>query len=339
MSASLPTRRVRRHGYPFVLALGAALAIAAPIAFAHDDSDRVDDLLRTVKRARTIDLSHTWEITSPIAGVNPPYSFELVATHALYVPPGPPHPGTRGFFGDGGQLSFAAEVMHFSGQHGAPSIDALGHIGRNGKLFHGVDGAAATSNPNGIGTSGVGANLAIDQYPNDLLINRGVLLDVARLVNGDLRPLPATFEITAKHLAAAAEKQKVKLRRGDTVLIRTGWGQYFKANPDLYKGDNSPGLGLNGAEFLIRQGARVVGNDTLTFEQRPPVAVVNGVTQIFPVHMRLIPDAGVYIVENFNLEELAKVKAYEFAIVVPPLKVLGGTGSALRAFALVARDD
>src|SRR5262245_17405311 len=192
MSASQPARRLRRA--PLVLAFAAAVAIAAPIAFAHDDSDRVDDLLRTIKRARIIDLSHTWEITSPIAGVNPPYSFELVATHALWVPPAfpaPPNPGTRGFFQDGGQLSFAAEVMHFSGQHGAPSIDAIGHIGRNGKLYGGVDGAAATSNPNGIGTSGVGANLAIDQYPKDLLINRGVLLDVARLVNGDLQPLPA----------------------------------------------------------------------------------------------------------------------------------------------------
>jgi len=66
---------------------------------------------------------------------------------------------------------------------------------------------------------------------------------------------------------------------------------------------------------------------------------VNGVLQVFPVHMRLIPDSGIYIVENFNLEKLAKAKAYEFAIVVPPLKVLGGTGSALRAFALVAKDD
>jgi len=327
MSASQPARRLRRA--PLVLAFAAALAIAAPTAFAHDDSDRVDDLLRTVKRARIIDLSHTWEITSPIAGVNPTYSFSLAATHA----------NTRGTFGDGGQLSFTAEVMHFSGQHGAPSIDAIGHIGRNGLLFHGVDAAASTSNPDGIGASGVGANLAIDQYPKELLVNRGVLLDVARLVNGNLKPLPDTFEITAAHLAQAAKHQRVKLKKGDTVLIRTGWGQYFKGDPARYKGDNSPGLGLSGANFLIANGARVVGNDTLTFEQRPPVATVNGVLQVFPVHMRLIPDAGIYIIENFNLEELAKAKAYEFAIVVPPLKVLGGTGSALRAFALVTRDD
>jgi kynurenine formamidase len=331
MFASQPARRVRRHGYPRAFALAAAIAIAAPIALAHDDSDRVDDLLRTVKRARIIDLSHTWDKDSPIASVNPPYSFSLAATHA----------NTRGSFGDGGQLSFTSEIMQFSGQHGAPSLDAIGHIGRDGLLFGGVDAAAATSSLDGIGASGVGVHLSVENYPKDLLINRGVLLDVARLINGNMKPLPPNFEITSDHLRMAAKKQKVKLRKGDTVLIRTGWGQYFKSNPALYAGANSPGPGLNAAEFLISQGARVVGDDTLTFEQRPPLAFPPAVPQfqVFPVHMRLIADSGIFIIENFNLEELAEARAYEFAIVVPPLRIFGGTGSALRAFALVTRDD
>ena len=296
-------------------------------ALADDDAD---DLLKTVKKARLIDLSHNWENGSPVASVNPPYKFIL----------GPTHANTRGSFGDGGKLSFTAELQDFSGQHGAPSIDAIGHIGRNGKLFGGVDAAAATSNINGgIGASGVGANLAIDQFPADLLVNRGILLDVARMVQGDSSPLPQTFEITAAHLEQAAKRQHVKLKKGDTVFIRTGWGQYFKGNPGLYSGANSPGPGLNGAEFLIKNGARVVGDDTLTFEQRPPIA--NPGTpdfEVFPVHMRVIADSGIFIIENLNLEELSEAKAYEFVVVIPPLKVLGGTGSALRAFALVQRD-
>jgi kynurenine formamidase len=320
---------------PAVYGLAAALVAAAitlPIVVARDDdSDRLDDLLRTVKRARVIDLSHTWEKDSPVASVNPKYEFKLDATHA----------GTRGMFGDEGQLSFTSEIMHFSGQHGAPSIDALGHIGRDGKLFGGVDAAKSTENPDGIGASGVGAQLAIDQFPKDLLINRGVLLDVASMVMGNLDPLPANFEITAKHLAQAAHRQRVKLRKGDIVFIRTGWGQHFAGNAALYMGDDSPGPGLDAAEFLIRHGARVVGNDTLTFEKRPPLAFPPQVPkfQVFPVHMRLIADKGIYIIENLNLEGLAKARAYEFAVVIPPLKILGGTGSALRAFALVARGD
>src|SRR4051812_804859 len=105
-------------------AIAVLALLLAPFAgaFADDDSGSVGALLSAVKKARLIDLSHTWEITSPIANVNPPYSFALSATHA----------NTRGTFGpDGNQLSFTSEVMHFSGQHGAPSIDAIGHIGRD----------------------------------------------------------------------------------------------------------------------------------------------------------------------------------------------------------------
>ena len=299
-------------------------------AFSHDDTD---DLLKAIRKARLIDLSHAWTNSSPIASVNPPYHFSLAATHA----------NTRCTFGDGCQLSFTSEVQNFSGQHGGPSIDALGHIGRDGKLFGGVDAATATSDPNGIGqqAGGAGANLAIDQFPQDLLVNRGVLLDVARLVNGDLTPLPARFEITAKHLQDAAKRQKVQVRRGDTVFIRTGWGQYFASASALYAGADSPGPGVDGANWLIKQGARIVGDDTLTFEQRPPLSfdAAGNVTAVFPVHMRLIADSGIFIIENLDLEGLAKAKAYEFVAVVPPLKVLGGTGSAVRIFALVGKDD
>ncbi len=329
-----PCRAVsyRRSARAILAGAFAALCLTSSAAALADDHDsgNVRELLKIVKKARLIDLSHTWEIKSPVAGVNPPYSFALSATHA----------NTRGTFGDGGQLSFTSEVMHWSGQHGAPSIDAIGHIGRDGELFGGLDAAASTSNPDGIGTgtNHVGANLAIDQFPADLIVNRGVLLDVARMVQGDWSPLPAVFEITAAHLEQAAKRQHVRLKKGDTVFIRTGWGPYFKSNPDLYKGNDSPGPSVGGAKFLIDHGARIVGNDTLTFEMRPPL-VFAPKFQVFPVHMQVIRDSGIYIVENLNLEELARAKAYEFVVVVPPLKILGGTGSAVRIFALVARDD
>jgi kynurenine formamidase len=121
------------------------------------------------------------------------------------------------------------------------------------------------------------------------------------------------------------------------VLIRTGWGQFFASSPQTYAGASSAGVGVDGAKFLISSGARVVGNDTLTFEVRPPLAGTPGGPdfEVFPVHMLVIADNGINIIENFNLEEIAAAGEYEFALVVPPLKVRGGTGSALRSFALV----
>ena len=306
-----------------------------------DNSSRVQDFIREVKGARLFDLSPVWDENSPIAGVNPSYSMKLNRTHAQFDATDKDFSddhtrGTRGQFNDGGQLSFTSEVQHFSGQHGAPSIDAIGHIGRNGFLFGHVDAAAATSDLRGIGrsASGVGAHLDVAHYPTDRLVNRGVLLDVARFIQGGPSPLPADFEITARHLADTAKAQRVKLERGDTVLIRTGRGRFFTENPDLYKGDSSPGPSVDGAQFLVKQGASVVGNDTLTFEKRPPL-IFTPTFQVFPVHMLLIADNGINIIENFFLEELGKAEVYEFLLVVPPLKIRGGTGSALRSFALV----
>jgi kynurenine formamidase len=309
-------------------AAGIALvqALAGSRAIAGEDRG---DFIRSVTRAKIYDLSHTWDENSPIASVNPPYAMSLAATHE----------NTRGTFGDGGKLSFTSEVQHFSGQHGAPSIDAIGHIGRNGKLFGGVDAAASTSDSRGLGRSGVGAHLDINHYPTELLVNRAVLLDVARKVQGNADPLPAGFNITDEHLADTAKHQGVRVRKGDTVLVRTGWGRYFAGNPAFYAGASAAGVGVAGARYLVRTGARVVGNDTLTFEVRPPI--VNPGTpdfEVFPVHMLVIADNGVNIIENYFLEEIAAAKEYEFVLVVPPLKIRGGTGSALRSFALVGRD-
>jgi kynurenine formamidase len=314
----------------------AALVAAGAPAFAGDDDDhrRTGSLLHLIKKARLVDLSHTWDKNSPVASVNPPFSMQLDATHA----------GTRPNFD--GHLSFTSEVMHWSGQHGAPSIDALGHIGRDGKLFGGVDANASTSNLDGLGASGVGAHLAIDQFPKDLLITRGVLLDVARLLQKDGSPLPANCdnlpnmcEITAQHLERAAKRQGVRIRHGDTVFIRTGWGQFFSSAPGTYNSGFSPGPSVGGAEWLIKRGARIVGSDTLTFEKLPPLAGTPGQPdfRIFPVHQLLLPGAGMFIIENLNLEELSKLRAYEFVVVIPPLKIKGGTGSAIRAFALVEK--
>ena len=308
-------------------ALGSALASGNVRA---DSGLHRQNLLKAVRRARIFDLSHTWDETSPIAGVNPGYSMTLdpaagAATHA----------STRGAFGDGGQLSFAGEVQHWSGQHGAPSIDAIGHIGLNGELFGGVDAAASTSDLRGIGRSGVGAHLDIAHFPKELLINAAVLLDVARFVNRSDAPLASDFEVTGEVLAETARHQRVNFRQAETILVRTGWGQYFAGDPSRYKGDFAAGVNVDGARYLLEQRPKIVGNDTLTFEFRPPITSAPDPFQVFPVHLLVIAQHGVHIIENYWLEEIAAAKEYEFLLVVPPLKIRGGTGSALRSFALV----
>jgi kynurenine formamidase len=51
-------------------------------------------------------------------------------------------------------------------------------------------------------------------------------------------------------------------------------------------------------------------------------------------HVYLLPQKGVYILENLALAELARERCYEFAFVGIPLKFRGATGSPLRPLAL-----
>src|SRR5262245_9695980 len=213
------------------LGSAATLGVAAALAGTATAQGRpsADELIRTVKGAKLYDLSFTWNEQSPVLGLNPPYSFALNRTHKM----------THEIFGQapGSRVSWASEIMYFSGQHGAPTIDAIGHIGRDLKLHGGVDAVAATSTPGGIG-----ANLGIDHFPIDLMLNRVVILDVARqIAGGRPDPLAPGFEITGAHLDATAKAQGVEGRPGDSPLIRTGWGQdVCKAQARLL-GERSPG--------------------------------------------------------------------------------------------------
>jgi kynurenine formamidase len=52
-------------------------------------------------------------------------------------------------------------------------------------------------------------------------------------------------------------------------------------------------------------------------------------------HVYLLAQKGIYILENLNLEGLARDRCYAFAFIAVPLKLQGATGSPLRPLALV----
>lgn len=305
----------RRQWLGAAAALGAA-AMASTAAAQPRPS--AEDLVRAVTSARVFDLSFVWNERAPLLSFNPPYAFALNATHRM----------THEIFGQapGSRVSWASDIMYFSGQHGSPTLDALGHIGRDLKLHGGVEASQATGTPGGIG-----ANLGIEAFPLDLMLNRCVLLDVARHVAGGRPdPLPPGFEITGAHLEQTMQAQKVEVRRGDSLLIRTGWGRYFGTDNARYLGDQSPGPGPDAARWIASRGVRLAGDDTATFEKRPAAYG----KELFVVHMMLLVDHGIYIMENANLDPLADAGAWVSLLVVAPLKIQGASGSPLRALAV-----
>ena len=53
-----------------------------------------------------------------------------------------------------------------------------------------------------------------------------------------------------------------------------------------------------------------------------------------PVHVHLLVERGIHIIECLNMEQLAAERVYEFVFVAVPLKIRGGTGSPIRPMAL-----
>jgi kynurenine formamidase len=288
----------------------ARLAAAAALGFAAISAQADHSLLHAVQKAKVVELNFIWDARSPLLSFNPPFAASLVNTHRQ----------TNGWIP---QLSFAADMMFFSGQHGAPTIDAIGHIGTDGKLFGGHS-AVDSEGPNGLQKHG------IETYPKERLINRGVLLDVARCKGVDV--LAAGYEITSDDLEACATAQRVTVQAGDSVLIRVGYGKYFEADKAKYMGLR-PGVGESGANWLAQKKIFLTGADQLTYEVYPEKGT------IFPTHRILIAQHGIYIVENMNLEELATVlaekKRYDFVLVLNPPRLRGMTGAPVNAFALV----
>ena len=154
------------------------------------------------------------------------------------------------------------------------------------------------------------------------LVTRGVLIDVAALKGVPV--LTESYEITPQDLQAALAAQKLTLQPGDAVLIHTGWGTLWGKDNARYQ-RASPGLGVAAAEWLAKQDPMLVGADNGGVEVAPnPDKNLAG-----PGHQIFLVVNGIHLLENLRLDELAARKAHEFALIVEPLKIQGGTGSSV----------
>lgn len=159
------------------------------------------------------------------------------------------------------------------------------------------------------------------------LFTRGVLIDVAGFKGVEM--LGDNYEITVEDLEGALKKQNLTLQAGDAVLINTGWGKlYGKDNPRYVK--SCPGIGVKAAEWLIAKDPMLLGADNWPVEVAP-----NPDKQLsLPVHQVALVVNGVHLLENLKLDELAQKGVGEFAFVMQPLKIQGGSGSTVSPIAV-----
>jgi kynurenine formamidase len=150
-------------------------------------------------------------------------------------------------------------------------------------------------------------------------------------VAGDKR-LPPDHAITPQELQRAEANTGVEVRAGDVVLVRTGYGALW-AEPDQYL--RAAGVGGPASRWLAEREVKAVGADNMAWDVMGPIDPELGVT--LPGHVLLLVRAGIPIIENLNLEELAAAKVHEFGFVCLPLKMRGATGSPVRPIAIAGQ--
>ena len=92
------------------------------------------------------------------------------------------------------------------------------------------------------------------------LVTRGVMIDLPALAG--VEALPADFLVTADHIESALERQSMTIERGDAVLVRTGWSETFKTDPERY-GGLQPGVGASAGLMLADRGICLLGADNV----------------------------------------------------------------------------
>ena len=99
---------------------------------------------------------------------------------------------------------------------------------------------------------------------------------------------------------------------------------------EVFKTCGCPGIGVAAAEWLAKQNVMLLGADNFPVEVAPnPDKNVS-----LPVHQIALVVNGIFLLENMKLAELAAKQVYEFAFVVQPLKIKGGTGSTVAPVAV-----
>ncbi|MEU6537049.1 cyclase family protein [Streptomyces sp. NPDC047000] len=269
-----------------------------------------DPLLAAVRGGvRVLDLGRRLYIGMPQSPNHPAYWHTLPRRH-----------GDR-IRADGGS---AANDMLVMGTHVGTHIDALAHVSHNGRLYGGADARAA-------GVGGVYPDHGVHTIAP--MVRRGVLLDVPAALGAEV--CEPGYEITVADLEAAERRQGTPVGPGDVVLVRSGWGRRFDdPGRDTFIGHDSgvPGVSEAGAQWLAARGVHAAGADSIAFERLAPGA---GHASL-PAHRVLLVEAGIYIVETLDLEEIAAQAVHEFTFVLSPLPLFGATGSPVRPLAVIS---
>jgi kynurenine formamidase len=202
---------------------------------------------------------------------------------------------------------FAEDTVQF-GTHSGTHLDALAHTWRGDELYNGHPAVSTRS------TKGASRCGAEHLRP---VAARGVLVD--------LGVLPARHAVGRDELAAAYPGGSP--RPGDVVLIRTGWWESHGGTAGYF--DDEPGPDDGAARWLAAHDVAMVGADNYAVEVQPSAVGT------FPVHLTLMHQHGVPLLENLDLAALAATGRSTFLVVVAPVPLAGSTAGPVAPVAIL----
>jgi kynurenine formamidase len=261
---------------------------------------------KLVKTGKTYSLGVETNSKTPAFG---PRSWALVINQ----------PGQAGGIGLGHTETNYNDDVYMGYVGTGSQIDGLGHIGVANTYYN--------CNKNSVFVQANGLKkLGIEKIPP--LVARGIVLDMVGLLGkGD--PLPEGTAFNKKEIEDALKRQSIEIKKGDVVLFHTGWLSLVGKDDKRYI-SAEPGLGKEGAEYLVSKEVLAVGADTWGLEVIPFEKGVG----VFEVHQILIPKNGIYILENMNTGPLVADKAWEFMFVETHSKITGGVQAIIAPVAI-----
>jgi arylformamidase len=162
----------------------------------------------------------------------------------------------------------------------------------------------------------------IEQLDPTATIGRAVVADLADLALG-----PGQCANLAQ-VRAALDRHGLTAGRGDILLINFGWMRHWTTGAGWkHYAMNQPGLEADVADWVLEQGVKAVGTDTIAVG----TPVVDGRAAPCHFHRRVLRREVLLIECLVNLELIKGPCLF----VAAPLKIAAGSGSPVRALAFV----
>jgi arylformamidase len=118
-----------------------------------------------------------------------------------------------------------------------------------------------------------------------------------------------------------ARNSKYEIKENDTVVFSTGWEKQIKQKDNYIR--NNPGLSKDAAEYLVEKKVNAVGIDCPSIDR--------GIDRGLIAHKILLSNE-ILVIEN--LCHLYKFRNGKFTLLVTPLKLVGASGSPIRAIGI-----